>query len=231
MPKPIKKRISKKTTDTEEEVKEKISSLRDTLKERQQTALKYGIGILVVIIAAVGFLVYSYTAHKKAKVFEYEAYRIYYGSTQPSVNREEQYRKALDTFKKAYDTKKSPTSLFYIAACYDELGQYDEALNTLKDFTRKYSNDEKFLPLAYHKMAVIYLKKGDANEAKKTLDTLYSLKGDIYKDFALMEYGKLLEKEGNTDEAKKKYQELVTKFPNSPFKDEADAKLSGKKGG
>ena len=230
MPKQIKKRIPKKTADTEEEVKEKLSSLKDTLKERQNTILKYGIGVLVILLAVVGFLVYSYTAQKKAKGLEYEAYRIYYGNTQiPAVNREEHYRKALDIFKKAYDTRRSPTSLFYIAACYYELGQYDDALKTSKDFIQIYSNDEKFLPLAYQKTAVIYLKKGDATEAKKTLDALYNLKGDIFKDFALMESGKLLEKEGKLDEAKKKYQELITKYPNSPFKDEAAAKLSEKK--
>jgi outer membrane protein assembly factor BamD (BamD/ComL family) len=80
-------------------------------------------------------------------------------------------------------------------------------------------------------MAMAYIKKGDVNEAKKTLDILYNLKGDIYKDFALIEYAKLLEKEGKLDEAKKKYEELVTKFPNSPFKDDAKAKLPAKKEG
>jgi len=43
-----------------------------------------------------------------------------------------------------------------------------------------------------------------------------------------MEYAKLLEKEGKIDEAKKKYQELTTKYPNSPFIDEANTKLSVK---
>ena len=72
-------------------------------------------------------------------------------------------------------------------------------------------------------MATIYIKKGDMNEAKKTLDALYNLKGDIYKDFALMEYASLLEKEGKPDEAKKKYEELTTKYPASPFLDKAKA--------
>lgn len=232
MPKAIKKKIPKKTTDTEAEVKEKLTSFKDTLKERQKTVLQYGIGVLVILIAIVSFLVYSYTSQKKAKSFEYQAYKIYYTNTPTqSANKEDQYQKALDLFKKAYDTRKSPISLFYIASCYYELGKYDDALKTLKDFTQRYSSDKKLIPLAYQKMAMAYIKKGDMNEAKKTLDTLYNLKGDIYKDFALIEYAKLLEKEGKLDEAKKKYEELVTKFPNSPFKDEAKAKLPEKKEG
>ena len=218
MPKAIKKRVSKKTGDTEVEVQERLSSLKDTLKERQRMVLKIGAGIVIILIAVVGLLVYSSNSQKKARMLEYEGYKIYYSNQQVQpINKEEQYKKALDTFKKAYDTKNSPFSLFYIAATYYELGKYDDALKTLKDFTQKYSNDEKFIPLAYQKMALANIKKGDINGAEKTLDTLYNLKGDIFKDFALMEYGKLLDKEGKVEEAKKKYEELAKKFPNSPF--------------
>ncbi|NCO67970.1 MAG: hypothetical protein COY75_01960 [Nitrospirae bacterium CG_4_10_14_0_8_um_filter_41_23] len=229
MPKLIKKRVPKKTTSTEADVKDKLISLKDTIKERQTTAIKYGAGVLVIFLAIASFLLYSYTSQKKARMFEYEAYKIYYNTQIQGINKEDQYKKALDTFKKAYDTRKSPISLFYIAGCYYELGKYDDAMKTLKDFTQRYSNEERFIPLVYQKIAMAYMKKGDSNEAMKTLDTLYNLHGDIYKDFALMEYGKLLEKEGKVDEAKKKYKELTTRFPNSPFIDEARAKLSEKK--
>jgi len=232
MPKAIKKKIPKKVTDTEEEVKERLSSFKDTLIERQETALKYGISVLIVLIAVVGFFVYSYTLQKKAKGLEYEAYKTYHSKTQmQGTIKEEQNKKALDLFRQAYNTKKSPISLFYIAAIQYELGQYDDSLKTLKDFVQKYSGDERFIPLAYHKMATIYIQKGDINEAKKSLDLLYNLKTDIYKDFALIEYGRLLEKEGKMDEAKKKYEELAAKFPNSPFIDEIKPKIPEKKQG
>ena len=229
MPKVIKKRIQKKTVTTEAEVTDKLAGMRDTLKERQKSVLKYGVGILVIIIAIISFLFYSYTSQKKARTFEYEAYKIYYNEYQgPSVNKEEQYKKALDIFKKAYDIRKSPLSLFYIASCYYEIGKYDDALKTLKDFTQRYSKEDRFIPLAFQKMAMVYIKKGEINEAMKTLDTIYNLNINIYKDFALMEYGRLLEKQGKLDEAKKKYKELTAKFPNSSFIDEAKAKLSEK---
>lgn len=230
MPKAIKKKIPKKVTDTEEEVKERLSSFKDTLIERQQTAIKYGIGVLVVIIAIVGFFVYSHTLQKKAKGLEYEAYKTYFSNPQiQGAIKEEQNKKALDLFRQAYNTKKSPISLFYIAAIQHELGQDDDSLKTLKDFVQKYSGNERFIPLAYQKMATIYIQKGNINEAKKSLDLLYNLKTDIYKDFALIEYGRLLEKEGKMDEAKKKYEELAAKYSNSPFIDEVKPKLPKKK--
>lgn len=231
MPKAIKKRVAKKISG-ESEVKDKLASLKDTIKERQKTVLQYGAIILVAIIAISGFLFYNYTSKKKARMLEYEAYKIYQNiyQTQP-INRDERYKKALDMFKNSYDTRKSPSVLLYIAGCYYELGRYDEAIKTLKDFTQRYSNEEKFIPLAYEKLAMIYVKKGDTKEAMKALEALYNLKGDIYKDFALIEYARLLEKEGKTEEAKKKYKELSERFPNSPFSDEAKAKLSEKKEG
>ncbi len=232
MPKAIKKRISKKTPDTESEVKDKLVSLKDTLKGQKKTVLKYGVIILVVIIAISGFLFYDYTSKKKARMLEYEAYKIYQNIYQAQpLNRDERYQKALDIFKKSYDIRKSPSVLLYIAGCYYELGRYDEAIKTLKDFTQRYSKEEEFIPLAYEKLAMIYVKKGDTKEAMKALEALYNLKGDIYKDFALIESARLLEKEGKTEEAKKKYKELSERFPNSPFSEEAKAKLSEKKEG
>jgi predicted negative regulator of RcsB-dependent stress response len=227
MPKSIKKRVSKKTKTTEADVKDKLASLKDTIKKRKKTAFKYGLSIVVIVIAIVGLLVYNYTSQKKARTYEHEAYKIYYNTP----NKEDQYKKALDIFEKAYDIRKSPTSLFYIAACYYELGKYDDALKTLREFTQRYSKEDRFIPLVYQKIATVYLKKGDINEAMKTLDTLYSLNGDIYKDLVLIEYGRLLEKAGKVEEAKKKYKELTTRFPDSPFIDEAKAKLSEKKEG
>jgi predicted negative regulator of RcsB-dependent stress response len=231
MPKAIKKRISKKTGDTEVEVQERLSSLKDTLRERQRTAVKIGAGILIVIIAVVGFFVYSSTSQKKAKMLEFEGSKLYYGQQAQPLNNEEKYVKALERFRKAYDTKSSPFSLFYIAACYYELGKYDDSMKTLNDFTRKYPNNAEFIPLVYQKMALTYIKKDDLSGAKQALESLHNLKGDIYKDFALMEYGKILEKEGKAEEARKKYEELAKKFPDSPFIEEVKAKLAEKKEG
>lgn len=232
MPKAIKKRTAKKIADTESGVKDKLVSLKDTIQERRKTVLRYGAIILVVLLAIPAFLFYDYTSRKKAKTLEYEAYKIYQNIYQAQpITKEERYKKSLDIFKKSYDTRKSPSVLLYIAGCYYELGNYDEAIKTLKDFTQRYEKEEKLVPLAYEKLAMAYERKSDTKEAMKTLETLYNLKGDIYKDLALVESARLLEREGKTDEAMKKYKELSEKFPSSPFSDEAKTKLGVKKEG
>jgi len=232
MPKAIKRKVSAKTQATEAEVKDKLASLKDTISERRKSVLRYGALIIGVIIVVSGFLLYDYTSRKKATMLEYEAYKIYHNiSTKGPLTKEDQYTRALEAFRKSYDTRKSPTALFYITACQYELGKYDEALKTLNEFISKYSKEEKLIPLAYQKIAMTYVKKGNTKDAMEALEKLYNLKGDIYKDFALIEYARLLEKEGKIEEAKKKYKELSERFPNSPFIDEAKTKLSEEKKG
>jgi tetratricopeptide (TPR) repeat protein len=232
MPKAIKKRTSKKIAGTEEEVRDKLVGLKDTLQARKRTVLKYGAIVLVVLMAIAGFLFYDHTSKKKAGILAYEAYKIYENLYQPQpLPKEERYRKALDIFRQSYDARKSPSVLLYIAGCYYELGNYDETIRTLKDFTQRYSNEDKLVPFAYEKLAMAYERKGDTKEAMKALEALYNLKGYIYKDLALVESARLLQREGKTDEAMKKYKELSEKFPNSPFIDEAKAKLGQKKEG
>lgn len=227
MPKPIKKKIPKKIADTETEVKERLVSLKETFKERHRYILRYIFVGLAIIIAISGYIFYDYSLRKKAMALAYEAYKNYYNIYQKqTLNRPDQLTKALDMFKKSYNTKKSPIVLFYIANCYYELGRYDEALKTFTEFTDRYSKEDKLIPLIYGKMANVYLKKDNIKEAMKILEKLYGVKGEIYKDFALIEYAKLLEKEGRIEDAKKKYKELIEKFPYSPFKSEAEAKLS-----
>jgi len=233
MPKAIKKRASKKIGTTESDVKDRLAGLKDSLKDKKKTVLRYGAIVLIVLLVIPGFLFYDYAAKKKARTLAYEAYKTYQNisQTQP-LSKEDRYKKALDLFKTSYDTRKSPYVLMYIAGCFYELGNYDEAIKTLKDFIQRYSTEEDLLPLAYEKLSMAYERKGDSTEAMKTLETLYNLKGtSIYKDLALMESARLLEREGKRDEAMKKYKELAEKFPNSPFSDEAKAKLGEKKEG
>jgi predicted negative regulator of RcsB-dependent stress response len=230
MPRSIKKKVVKRTA-TEVEVKGVLLKLKESLMENR-TIFITTTSIFVLTVAAVsGFFIYNNNMKVRAEKLEYEAYKVYFGlyQKQPMTN-EERYKRALDTFKKAHDTKRSPISLFYIANCYFELGRYEDAINTLKELNQRFPDDEKFVPLSYYKMAMISLKKGDNDEALKSLDVIYNYKTGSYKDLSLIESGRILEKMGRTEEAKKKYEELTKNFPQSPFIEEAKSKVTEKKG-
>ncbi|HEX8948132.1 MAG TPA: tetratricopeptide repeat protein, partial [Dissulfurispiraceae bacterium] len=119
---------------------------------------------------------------------------------------------------------KTPEALLNIANCYYALGNYDEAIKSLDEFVRQFS-DPNLVSLAYHKKAMAYMKKGDTNNALGALDSLAKLKGGSLQDVALLESGEMLESMGKPEDAKNKYKELVSKFPNSALAAQAKAKL------
>lgn len=229
MPKAIKRRVKKKDTATVD-VEGRLTDIKDKLREKQKSLLSYGIGALVVVLVVAGIFFYNYNTRQKANEIEYEAYKYYYNQyTKIPLSDQERYQKALDMFKQAYAVRKSPRVLMYIANSYYELGKYDEALAALNDFAKRYSSEKDLLPLAYAKTAQIELKKGNREQALKTLDTLYKAPGTVYKDTALFESAKILESEGKTEEAMAKYKEITDKFKDSPYYEDAKSKTAEKK--
>jgi len=228
MPKPIKKKIVKKTTP-EIEVKGLVSRFKETVGGKKRLLLVTIVTFIISVVAIAGFFIYSSDTKSRAEKLEYEAHKIYYGLYQKQpITKDERYKKALELFKKAYDTKKSPVSLFYIANCYYEIGKYEDALNTLRELNQRFPDDERFVPLSYYKMAMVSLKRGSNDEALRSLDILYNYKTGAYKDLSLIESGKILEAMGKVEDAKKKYEELTKNFPQSPFIGDAKTKIGEK---
>ncbi len=225
MPKIIKKRILKKTHTEEEELKETVEDIREKLKERQRT-LVYAIGIFfIAAISIVAFTVYQKTSSTKALELEFEAYKLFHGDNQTSfISPSERYQKALDLFKKSYETKKRPNTLLYMANCNYELGNYDEAIKNLNNLVNKFS-DPKMVSLSYYKMALAYSKKGDIDNALASFEKNLNIKNGTLQDIALLEAGKLLELAGKHEDAKSKYRELINKFTKSELLNEAKMRL------
>jgi predicted negative regulator of RcsB-dependent stress response len=230
MPRTIKKKISKKNSDTETNVQEKLEDIRKSFQKRQKTIAVYGLIGLSAVIVIGGIALYRYNANVKAQQLEYEGVKVYsnlYRKT-PAPGKEKA-RNALVFFTQAYEKKKSPGLLLYIADAHSDLGQFDEALKALDTFTKKYSRQQTMLPLAYQKMADVQLRKGNREEALKALGKIASLPGDLLKDVVLAQTARLLEQEGKKTEAIAKYRELTEKYPASPYAEEAKAKITEKK--
>lgn len=231
MPRPIKKRISKKDTGAEVEIASVLENMKDTMKKKQKMLITYSLIAMSTILVFAVIIFYQHTADLKSRELENKAYNVYYNLYQKqSMAKQEQYQQALDLFQQAYSKQKSPRVLLYIASCYFELEKYDDALKTLNTFTKKHANAKDLLPIVYRKIAAIQLIKGEKEAALKTLDTIYK-SGGIYQDYALIETGRILEKDGKKEEAAAKYKELTLKFPGSPFAEEAKSKLAEKKEG
>lgn len=218
MPKAIKKKVEKKV-HRGEDLKETVIDIKERLRQKQRTLVYALAGFLVAVIATVAVTVHLKTSKGKASELEFEGYKLYY-SDDPGMPSFERHQKALEMFKKSYAAKKTPQALFYTANCYYELGSYDDAVKTLNELNNQFS-DPHINSLAYYKMAMAYLKKGETDNAINALKSLYSIKGATLGDMALLEWGKILNAQGKTEEAKEKYKELINKFPKSALLEEA----------
>ncbi len=227
MPRPIKKKIKKKNVKTEVEVKGRLSDIVESLQARQKAVMIYGIIFVFVMLAVATLFFYNYRTAKQAHQIEYSAYKLYHNEFQDeTLPREEQLLQALDLFQKAYEKKSAPRILLYMADTLYELDRNEDALAKLNDVIKKYSSEEHMVSLAYQKMITIYLAQGSTDEALKTLDALYGINSPFFKDYALIESARILEKQGKIDEAQTKYKTLAELFSDSPYAQEAQGKLT-----
>lgn len=233
MPKAIKKKSPpKREVDTEIQVRDSFDGIKKAFEERQKTLVAYGLITLSAAVVIGGIAAYRFNANSNAQQLEYEAYKTYYNMYQKTpVAGQEKAQKALELFQQAYEKKKSPRVLLFIADAYAEMAKYDDALKTLDEFTKRFVRGENLIPLAYQKIVALQLRKGSKEEALKTLDRISGASGDILKDFALIQRARMLEQDGKKDEALVKYKELAEKYPSSPYLEEAKTKLGEKKEG
>jgi len=233
MPKAIKKKSThKKDVDTEIQVRDSFEGIKRSLEQKQKSLVAYGLIALSAAVVIGGIVVYQFNANDKARQLEYEAYKTYYNMYQKTpLAGQEKAQKALELFQQAYEKKKSPRVLLFIADAYAEMAKYDDALKTLDEFTQRFVREEALIPLAYQKMVALQLKKGTREEALKTLDRISNAAGDMLKDFALVQQARMLEQDGKKDEAIVKYKELSEKYPQSPYAEEAKTKFGEKKSG
>jgi predicted negative regulator of RcsB-dependent stress response len=225
MPKVIKKRETKPGR-SDETLMDTVDDIRSRIKSQQKTLAIALIIAVVVLVAAAGIYMYSRSQDHKAASLQVDAYKAFNVAVSQPSQAADNYKKALDLFKKSYDEKGKADTLLLVAYCQYGLGNYDEAITTLKQLTSKFK-DPGITPLAYYKLSEAYLKKGDQANALETLSAIEGLKG-AYGDLALMQTARILEQQGKGSEAKTKYNELVTKYPASAFVAEAKQKTGQK---
>ena len=227
MPKIIKKK-TKPVKKEEPEFKDVVSRARKFRQWRMEYRIA-AVAIPLILVAVAAVYIYTGSAGKRADKFQYEGYKLYHSINliQP-IPDSTRYEQALDNFKKAYSAKQSAFSLFYIASSLESMGRHDEALSALSELNKKFPDNLRFAPLAFYKMAMISLKKGNPGEALKHLETLYNYKTASFKDLSLMESARILDATGKADEARKKYEALLSGFADSPFFEEAEAALKAR---
>ncbi len=229
MPKVIKKRTAKKAEAGSEDVSSIATETLQHIKEKKNILIAVIAVICVVIAAIAGFRLYASSLTAKSHALEREASDYYYGrNLKNPLSEEERFKKALELYHQAFKVKSSALTQFYIGNSYHKLNDYDNAVKAYTEFTNKYSKEDKIMPLVYQKLISSYMKAGKTEDALKTIEAFKKFNNSIFKDFALIEEARIYESLGKTEDARKKYEEILKEFPNSLWSIEAKLKTSAK---
>lgn len=208
----------KKIDKTEERIVavEEAFSKTEQFVEKHQQIILIVVGVIVVIV--LGFFGFRkfYLAPKEkdaqAQMFMAEKY-FEQDSLKKALNGDGQYLGFLAIIDEFGMTKSANLAHYYAGICYLKLGQYDQALEQLDDFS---SDDQLVAPMARGAM-------GDANMELKRIDKAVDLyleaagmrTNELTTPLFLMKAGMAYEELGNYEKALSLYKRIKEEFPRS----------------
>jgi len=120
----------------------------------------------------------------------------------------------LDIIENYKGTKAANLSMYYAGISYLNLGQYDAAISYLKDFKPA---GEVLPAMKFGALGDAYSEKEDFNQAMSFYKkAAASHPNEAITPYYLKKIGMLHERNANWSEAKKAYQQIKDKYPNSP---------------
>jgi tetratricopeptide (TPR) repeat protein len=184
-------------------------------KYKKQTT--YALGILVVLVA--GFLGYKYMIQepneKKALEAMFRAEEYYRMDSARLALQGDNFNPGfLKIISRYGNTKASNLASFYAGSCYMKMGDFNNAIKYLKDFS---SSALQVQARAYGLLGDAYSelnKKEDAVTAYKKAGTVFE-KDEILSPEYLFRAGYLYESMGKNKEAIDMYQTIKDKYPSS----------------
>jgi tetratricopeptide (TPR) repeat protein len=185
------------------------------------------IGVSVVaalVIIFFGWNYYSSVRNAKAQAELSQAISTYSDTTIKSEK--ERYQRALAAAQKTYDNYGSSTAgkiaQYYVAMSQEGLGDTTKAEQNLIEVIQR--GDANTKGIAQFALAEIYKKHGNTQKAIDTYKPLFD-NGGYSKSAVAYELATLYEANKQNDQAKEFYQKVLTDFPDSPFRQNADEAL------
>lgn len=208
----------------QDEITTSLQTFTELLVARKREAI---IGVSVVAALAIiffGWSYYSSSRNAKAQAELSQAIGTYNDTTIKSDK--ERYQKTLAAAQKTYDDYGSLAigriALYFVAMSQEGLGDTAKAEQNLQQVIQR--GDAGIKGVAQFALAEIYKKHGDTQKAIETYKPLFD-SGGYSKSAVAYELATTYEENKQTDQAKEFYQKVVTDFPDSPFRQNADEAL------
>jgi tetratricopeptide (TPR) repeat protein len=181
--------------------------------------------VAAIVLAIVGWSLYSANRNANAQSQLSAAIGIYNDTTNIKVDKE-RYEKTLAEAQKTYDaygsTAIGPIAKYYVGISQEGLGDTNGAVQSLQEVIA--SGDSRIRGVAQFALAGIHKKHGETAKAIEIYKQLYD-GGEYSKSAATLELARLYEAGNQVEQAKEHYTRLLSEFPDSPFRQDADQAL------
>ena len=232
-----------------------IENAREFLETRQRSIAGTIVGIVVVVAAVIGFMVYRNQTQSRGSELLAEAMvamnaRVVptgttgeenlpagatLGATGTFSTEEAKLKAALPKLKAAADgypdSASGITARYHLAGALATLGRNDEAIKEYDDVVRRSGASSLYGRMARLGKADTQAHSGQLDAAIATWKEMTTGNtDDLPVDAILIELARAYVQKGNTEEAKKTFTQIVDQHPNSPYLAEARTELENLKG-
>jgi predicted negative regulator of RcsB-dependent stress response len=215
----------------------------------KSTTRPLAIGTLAAIVIVAGIFLYANLAEKRraegTKALA-QALRILNSETTPQLEdpdaqkehhdgdvpkfkteaeRRDAAIKALDKVVKDWGSSAAGREALLVRAGVNyDLGKLDQALSDYKTFLSK-GPKGNLRAVAHEGLGYVYEAKGELDRALEQFRLITS-SGDFYRDRALYNQARVMERKGDKPAAQKLYQEILDKSPTTPLRDDISNRLA-----
>jgi tetratricopeptide (TPR) repeat protein len=207
--------------------------------------------ILIIGVAAVGLVIigsyiwqwYAESREKKASVAFIEAKEILAAPVIPKIegmenaviegsypSDEEKYKAAIKELEKVTQEHSSSSTsilaIYFIGESYLRLGEYDKAIEKLKEYLTREGENGELAAFAMEGIAVSLEALGKDADAKQQYKRLTQPPLDIEPDRGLYHIARLEQKAGKTAQAVRLFNEILEKHPQTAFRQEIQDRLN-----
>lgn len=192
--------------------------------KKKEATMALGV-VAALVLIFFGWSYYSSSRNTRAQIELSQAINTY-NDTANIKSDKERYEKASAEAQKTYDDYRSLSAgsiaLYYVGLSQEGLGNTAKAVQSLQEAAQR--GDASVKAVSQFALGSIYRKHGDFQKSIETYKQLYD-GGGYSKAAVAYELASVYEANKQLDQAKEYYQKLVTDFPDSPFRQNADDAL------
>ncbi len=210
--------MAKKKSQQDDNLQELESALTKTEQfiEDNQKIISYVVGAIILVVAAyLGFSKFYLQPKQKEATSQMFMAENYFekDSFNLAINGDGNYLGFLDIIEDYGITKSANLAKYYTGISYLHLGQYEDAIDYLKDFD---TDDILLEPIKEGAIGDAYMELGETDNALKQYKKAYSLtENELTTPVYKMKAAEILESQQEFDKALALYQEIKQAYPKS----------------